>query len=86
MNVSVLQGLRARKILLEKIEECIRTKEQQGDVTSTDRDALWLMTQLGGEERKLTMEELKELCLELLFTGHATVASSSTSLFYYLAK
>ena len=55
-------------------------------MTSSDRDALWLMTQLGGEERKLTMEELKELCLELLFAGHATVASSSTSLFYFLAK
>ena len=78
--------MRARKILLEKIEECIRSKERQSEVTSCGRDALWLMMQLGGEERRLTMEELKEACLELLFAGHATVSSASTSLFYFLAR
>nr|KAG5700960.1 hypothetical protein BaRGS_034245 [Batillaria attramentaria] len=77
------KGLRARKALLEKIENCIRERESQPEV---GKDALSLLMRLGGEDRELTNEELKNVCLELLFAGHATASSASTSLFYFLAK
>lgn len=70
-------------MLLDKVEEIIRTKERE---EITTRDALSLMMRLGGDEGKLSMEELKEVCLELLFAGHATVASASTLLLYFLGR
>ena len=47
------------------------------------QDALsWSML----EEEGKNMEELKELYLELLFAGHATVASAANTLIYHLAR
>lgn len=76
-----LQGLNARHKLLSKIEECLQQRKEEG----SGFDALSLMMGIDGEE-KLTLEELKDVGLELLFAGHATCASAASSLLLHLAK
>ena len=93
--------MRARRALLDTIEQLIRARESEG-MTSAGPDALSLMMRLGDTEtetegegegegskegkRQLDRNELKDICLELLFAGHATVTSASTTLLYYLAR
>ena len=89
----------ARSILQNKIDECIRQKEKlilsddvncSCDKTKKFHNALSLLMQHGKEKslkgEQLTVEELKELCLELLFGGHTILSSATTSVIYYLAK
>ncbi|XP_046361189.2 cytochrome P450 26A1-like [Haliotis rufescens] len=75
------KGLNARHKLLSKIEECLQQRKEEG----SGFDALSLMMGIDGEE-KLTLEELKDVGLELLFAGHATCASAASSLLLHLAK
>ncbi|XP_050396659.1 cytochrome P450 26B1-like [Patella vulgata] len=78
------KGMKARKILLERIEECIQQKQTQEN-DSGFNDAMKLMMDMEGDE-KLNLEELKDVGLELLFAGHATCASAAASLLSQLAK
>ncbi|XP_076464042.1 cytochrome P450 26A1-like [Babylonia areolata] len=85
------KGLKARRILLRTIEEWIQEKEerQQAEVTPSGTDALQLLVaqlQSYQEEDQLTREELKEVCLDLMFAGHATISSAATSLVYLLNR
>ncbi|KAL8616610.1 hypothetical protein ACOMHN_036642 [Nucella lapillus] len=84
------KGLHARERLLQKIDEWMKRKEELASegMTSSGTDALQLMmTYLQRHEgQQLTREEQKEVCLDLMFAGHATAASAATSLFYLLAR
>ncbi|KAG8541201.1 hypothetical protein GDO81_029485 [Engystomops pustulosus] len=80
------RGIRARETLLKGLEKAIQEKLQntQGkDYT----DALDVLIESGKEHgNELTMQELKDATLELIFAAYATTASASTSLIMQLLK
>ncbi|XP_044284953.1 cytochrome P450 26B1 isoform X2 [Varanus komodoensis] len=80
------KGIRAREVLQKSLEKAIREKLQstQGKDYS---DALDLLIESGKEHGKeLTMQELKDGTLELIFAAYATTASASTSLIMQLLQ
>uniref|UniRef100_A0A8I5NUI1 Cytochrome P450 family 26 subfamily B member 1 n=2 Tax=Cercopithecinae TaxID=9528 RepID=A0A8I5NUI1_PAPAN len=80
------RGIQARQILQKGLEKAIREKLQctQGKDYS---DALDLLIESSKEHGKeMTMQELKDGTLELIFAAYATTASASTSLIMQLLK
>jgi cytochrome P450 len=78
------RALRCREQLLAKIEEIIRQRQQQPE---SSEDALGLMLQARDEEGNgLSLQELKDQVLLLLFAGHETLTSAIASLCLLLAQ
>ncbi|KAM3672975.1 cytochrome P450 26B1 isoform X1 [Ammospiza nelsoni] len=80
------KGIRARETLQKGLEKAIQEKLQntQGKDYA---DALDILIESGKEHGKeLTMQELKDGTLELIFAAYATTASASTSLIMQLLK
>lgn len=78
------KALRCRKLLLVKIEAIILERQQQ---STTKQDVLGLLLQARDEEgHGLSLQELKEQLLTLLFAGHDTLSSSLTALCLLLAQ
>ncbi|KAH9492955.1 hypothetical protein Btru_023916 [Bulinus truncatus] len=82
-GMGIVKGISARKILLQKIEECLVKKKQFPEESYVVRDVMTQLLAAKGEDA-LDIEELKELSLELLFAGHSTTASAATSLLIHL--
>ena len=78
-----LQGLQARQKIFEKLESVIRMKQSK---EYPDDSALVNFLLNNDEKEKLTLEEIKNLCLELLFAGHETTSSAACTLVLHLAK
>uniref|UniRef100_A0A8D2DDI6 Cytochrome P450 26B1 n=1 Tax=Sciurus vulgaris TaxID=55149 RepID=A0A8D2DDI6_SCIVU len=80
------QGIQARQILQKGLEKAIREKLQctQGKDYSDALDILIESSKEHGKE--MTMQELKDGTLELIFAAYATTASASTSLIMQLLK
>ncbi|XP_023693944.1 cytochrome P450 26B1 isoform X1 [Paramormyrops kingsleyae] len=80
------RGIRARDALQKAIEKAIREKplcSQGKDYT----DALDVLIESSNENgMELTMQELKESTIELIFAAFATTASASTSLIMQLLR
>ena len=73
-----------RKLLLAQLETIIRQRQQGSD---SGKDALGLLLQARDEEgNSLSIEELKDQVLLLLFAGHETLTSSLTSFCLLLAQ
>ncbi|XP_074641268.1 cytochrome P450 26A1-like [Tubulanus polymorphus] len=78
------KGMKAREKLLETIEKQI--VERMNSPEDHD-DALWLLMNASDDDgTKLSMMELKEACLELLFAGHETTASAACTTMMQLAQ
>lgn len=68
------QALRSRQLLLHEIERIIKDRQSQPDM---GQDALGLLIQAKDEEGNcLSIEELKDQILTLLFAGHETLTSA----------
>ncbi|CAH1783469.1 unnamed protein product [Owenia fusiformis] len=84
------KGLEARKILMEAIEKIItKRKEDIANGSHTEHvDALSLLIQknVDEDEDEVTMDQLKDSALELLFAGHETTASAASSILLHLFK
>ncbi|XP_030636249.1 cytochrome P450 26B1 isoform X1 [Chanos chanos] len=80
------KGIRARDTLHKCIEKAIREKplSAQGKDYADALDVLMDSAKENGTE--LTMQELKESTIELIFAAFATTASASTSLIMQLLK
>ncbi|KAG9345800.1 hypothetical protein JZ751_008945 [Albula glossodonta] len=80
------KGIRARDTLQKGIEKAIREKPlcTQGKDYSDALDVLIESAKENGAE--LTMQELKESTIELIFAAFATTASASTSLIMQLLR
>ena len=71
------KALQARRKLLENLEQIILKRQQSED---PGKDALGLLIQAEDEEGKsLSLEELKDQVLLLLFAGHETLTSAIAS-------
>ena len=91
------QGLRAREILLQHIDECIKRRAEHvhgdGDehpglpYTPQHSDALSIILQKNAQEGGvISAADLRDLALELLFAGHETSASAACSTIRLLAS
>ncbi|KAK1175133.1 cytochrome P450 26B1-like [Acipenser oxyrinchus oxyrinchus] len=80
------KGIRARDTLQKGIEKAIREKLQSSQGKDYV-DALDILIESGKEHgNELSMQELKESTIELIFAAFATTASASTSLIMQLLK
>jgi retinoid hydroxylase len=80
------KALRSRTELLAEIETLIRTRKAQPRQSDND-DALDLMLAAKDEDgQSLSVEELKDQVLLLLFAGHETLTSALASLCLLLAE
>jgi cytochrome P450 len=78
------RALRCRQQLLRKIEQIILQRQQQPD---SQEDALGLLLQAQDEEgNSLSLSELKDQVLLLLFAGHETLTSAIASVCLLLAQ
>ncbi|MGA1264455.1 MAG: cytochrome P450 [Prochlorothrix sp.] len=85
------KGLAARQVLMQELEALIRQRQAQHTTTAPDqealRDALDILLLAQDEQgQQLSLEELKDQILLLLFAGHETLTSSVTSLVMLLAQ
>ncbi|XP_053445703.1 cytochrome P450 26B1 isoform X2 [Nycticebus coucang] len=82
----LFEGIQARQTLQKGLEKAIREKLQctQGKDYSDALDILIESSKEHGKE--MTMQELKDGTLELIFAAYATTASASTSLIMQLLK
>lgn len=78
------KALKCREKLLVKIEEIILQRQKQGN---SHQDALGLLLYSRDEDgNSLSIEELKDQILTLLFAGHETLTSALSSLCLLLAQ
>lgn len=77
---------RSRRLLLAEIERLIRQRQQQPTIHKNE-DALSLLIQAEDENGdRLSIEELKDQILLLLFAGHETLASAVTAFCLLMAQ
>ncbi|XP_015262110.1 PREDICTED: cytochrome P450 26C1-like [Gekko japonicus] len=80
------KGIKARDLLHQYMEKAILEKLQRKDPRA-DSDALdFIMDSAKEHGKELTMQELKESAIELIFAAFFTTASASTSLILLLLK
>lgn len=78
------RAVRCRDRLLAKIEEIVRQRQQQPE---SGEDALGILLQARDEEgNSLSLQELKDQVLLLLFAGHETLTSAIASMCLLLAQ
>lgn len=78
------RAFRSRQLLLQEIETIIRQRQQQ---PSSGQDALGLLLQAKNDEgNQLSIEELKDQILTLLFAGHETLTSAIASFCLQVAQ
>lgn len=78
------RALHSRTLLLAEIERIVRERQQQPD---TGLDSLGLLVQARDEEGNgLSVEELKDQVLTLLFAGHETLTSAIASFCLLMAQ
>lgn len=78
------QALRSRKLLVAEIERIVRERQQQED---TGQDSLGLLLSARDEEGTgLSVDELKDQVLTLLFAGHETLTSAIASFCLFTAQ
>ncbi|MEA5577052.1 cytochrome P450 [Anabaena sp. UHCC 0451] len=82
------KALKSRDQLLAKIEEIILQRQRQPILaTSSEQDALGLLLNATDEDgNSLSIEELKDQILTLLFAGHETLTSALASFCLLLAQ
>lgn len=78
------RALRSRELLLVEIERIVRERQQQAD---PGQDSLGLLVKARDEEGNgLSVDELKDQVLTLLFAGHETLTSAIASFCLYTAQ
>jgi cytochrome P450 len=78
------RALESRKKMLQELEKIIRERRERSDPGS---DALGMLIQAEDEEgNQLSLEELKDQILLLLFAGHETLTSGLTSFCLLMAQ
>ena len=78
------KALRSRKLLLKQIEEIVLQRQQQ---PASNNDALSMLLQATDDDgNKLSVEEIKDQILNLLFAGHETLTSAIASMCLLLAQ
>ncbi|XP_047207195.1 cytochrome P450 26B1 [Girardinichthys multiradiatus] len=81
------KGIKAREILHANMEKIIEEKMERSQMDEDYQDAFDLMLSGAKEQgQELSIQELKETAVELIFAAHSTTASASTSLVLQLLR
>ncbi|KAM8923796.1 cytochrome P450 26C1 [Pelodytes ibericus] len=81
------KGIKARDTLHQYMEEAIKQKMLGRDPDLCEEDALdYLINSARENGKPLSMQELKEAAIELIFAAFLTTGSASTSLIFLLMK
>uniref|UniRef100_UPI0037E774A0 cytochrome P450 26C1 n=1 Tax=Semicossyphus pulcher TaxID=241346 RepID=UPI0037E774A0 len=81
------KGIKAREILHSNMEKIIEEKMERQQAEEEYHDAFDYMLSSAKEHgHQLSMQELKETAVELIFAAHSTTASASTSLVLQLLR
>lgn len=83
-GIGLYKGLKARNRVMKEIENCIKAR-QDSDDTDKPEDALALILEASeAGDRKLTMKEMQDSALEMLFAGHLPTSSAASSVLMML--
>ncbi|XP_073725399.1 cytochrome P450 26C1 [Misgurnus anguillicaudatus] len=80
------KGIRAREILHSAMEKIIEEKLQKTQADDYCDAFDYILSSARENDYELTMQELKETAVELIFAAHSTTASASTSLILQLLR
>ncbi|XP_054880708.1 cytochrome P450 26C1-like [Poeciliopsis prolifica] len=80
------KGIKAREILHANMAKIIEEKMERQQLDDDYQDAFDLMLSVAKEQQELSIQELKETAVELIFAAHSTTASASTSLVLQLLR
>nr|QQL94743.1 cytochrome P450 family 26 subfamily c member 1 [Lateolabrax maculatus] len=81
------KGIKAREILHANMEKIIEEKMERQQAEEDYHDAFDYMLSSSKEHgHQLSLQELKETAVELIFAAHSTTASASTSLILQLLR
>jgi cytochrome P450 len=82
------QALKSRQLLLDEIERIVKARQsQENSQENTGSDSLSLLLNAKDEEGKsLSLDELKDQVLTLLFAGHETLTSAIASFCLVMAQ
>ena len=81
------KALKSRELLLAKIENIILQRQKQPISENSEKDALGLLLNAKDEDgNSLSVNELKDQILTLLFAGHETLTSAMSSFCLLLAQ
>ncbi|KAG7231846.1 hypothetical protein INR49_010259 [Caranx melampygus] len=81
------KGIKAREILHANMEKIIEEKMERPQAEDEYHDAFDYMLSSAKENgQELSIQELKETAVELIFAAHSTTASASTSLILQLLR
>ncbi|KAM9466822.1 cytochrome P450 26C1 [Clarias gariepinus] len=80
------KGKKARDILHAEMENIIKEKLKKQDMDEYCDAFDYMLSGAKEQDYNLTMEELKETAVELIFAAHSTTASASTSLILQLMR
>nr|QLC36659.1 cytochrome P450 26B-like [Kryptolebias hermaphroditus] len=79
------KGIKAREILHANMEKIIEEKMARQQVEDEYQDAFdYMLSSAKEHSQQLSIQELKETAVELIFAAHSTTASASTSLILQL--
>nr|AGN04289.1 cytochrome P450 [Oryzias melastigma] len=81
------KGIKAREILHANMEKIIEEKMQRQPTEEEHQDFFdFMMSSAKEQDHELSIQELKETAVELIFAAHSTTASASTSLILQLLR
>ncbi|XP_051722818.1 cytochrome P450 26B1 [Ctenopharyngodon idella] len=80
------KGIRAREILHSAMEKIIEEKLKKQQASDYCDAFDYMLSSAKENDYELTMQELKETAVELIFAAHSTTASASTSLILQLLR
>ncbi|XP_037543032.1 cytochrome P450 26B1, partial [Nematolebias whitei] len=81
------KGIRAREILHANMERIIEEKLARQQVEDEYHDAFdYILSSAKEHGQKLSIQEIKETAVELIFAAHSTTASAATSLILQLLR
>lgn len=81
------KGIKAREILHANMEKIIEEKMERQQMEEEYHDAFdYMLSSAKEHDHQLSMQELKETAVELIFAAHSTTASASTSLVLQLLR
>ena len=84
VRLSWLQGLKARRRIMKEIETCIKARQESGE-TERREDALGLILKASqAGDQTLSIKEMQDSALEMLFAGHLPTSSAASSVLMML--
>ena len=86
--MGVLQGLKARRRIMQEIAQCIKQRQGADESARNHEDALSLILEAMEEDgsKGMSLVEIQDSALEMLFAGHLPTSSAACSVLGLMAS